>query len=515
MLVRRYPVAAVTAVAALTVSALGWQGRDLPAQLLRVSVFRNGDWFWNPQWFGGHPTLGYSVLLPALGALLGVTLVGVLATTGAVAAFESLVRNRPRATLATSVFAFGMLSNLVVGRLPFGLGAAFALAALATHTRGRTLPIVFAVAASLSSPVAAVFLAIAFAAWAYTNRQYRNGMVLISAALAPAVVTSFLFGTGGTYPYPFTTFLWSFGLCALTALATEDKAVRVGCAMFGAIAFAAFALPTPLGSNVIRMPLFLAAPLVLLADPARTRRVVVCVGAAIPVAGFIQTAQIAEVAAATTVDPSTDRAYYVPLIEYLQAQDEPVRVEIPPTKQHWETAYVAELVPIARGWERQIDRGVNPEFYDPVQPLTADIYRDWLQRTGVTHVALSDALPDPWALTETDIVAAGQPYLKEVWRDAHWRVFAVEGASLVEGPAQLLDLSDTRAALAVTAPGEVVLRVREAPYWNVTSGDACIVPTDDDWLHLHVRRPGTVTLDVRMDVASVVPGNDEAACPAG
>jgi hypothetical protein len=400
-----------------------------------------------------------------------------------------------------------MLSNLVVGRLPFGLGAAFALAALATHTRGRTLPIVFAVAASLSSPVAAVFLAIAFAAWAYTNRQYLAGMVLISAALAPAVVTSFLFGTGGTYPYPFPTFLWSFGLCALTALATEDKAVRAGCAMFGAIAFVAFALPTPLGSNVIRMPLFLAAPLVLLADPARTRRLVMC--AAIPIAGFIQTAQIAEVAAASTVDPSTDRAYYVPLIEYLQRQDAPIRVEIPPTKQHWETAYVAELVPIARGWERQIDRGANPEFYDPAQPLTAARYRDWLHRTGVTHVALSDALPDAWALAETAIVEGGQPYLQEVWHDAHWRVFEVDGASLVDGPAHLEDLTDTRAVLDVTTPGDVVLRVRESPYWVVTSGDACIVPGNDDWLHLHVGHPGPVNLDVRM----ALPGNDGSACP--
>lgn len=509
MLVRRYPVAVATAVAAVTVSALGWRGRDLPAQLLRISVFRHGDWFWNPQWFGGHPTLGYSVLLPALGAVLGVTVVGILVTTGAVAAFESLVRGRPRAALATAVFAFGMLSNLLVGRLPFGLGAAFALAALATHSRGRTLPIVFAIAASLSSPVAAVFLAIAFAAWAHTNRQYRPGMVLITAALAPAVATSFLFGTGGTYPYPFTTFLWSFGLCALTALATEDKAIRAGCAMFGAIAFLAFVLPTPLGSNVIRMPLLLAAPLVLLADPRRTRRLVMA--AAIPIAGFIQTAQIAEVAAASTVDPSTDRAYYVPVIEYLQAQPEPMRVEIPPTKQHWETAYVAELVPIARGWERQIDRRVNPEFYDPAQPLTADRYHDWLLRNGVTHVALSDALPDPWALTETDIVGAGQPYLHEVWHSAHLRVFEVDGASLVEGLARLDDLTDTRATLDVTAPGDVVLRVRESPYWNITSGDACILTSDDGWLHLHTEHSGPVTLDVRMAVR----GNDEGVCPRG
>jgi len=51
---------------------LGWRGSDLPAQIFRIElVRRHGFVLWNNQWFSGHPTLGYSVLVPSLGAVLG------------------------------------------------------------------------------------------------------------------------------------------------------------------------------------------------------------------------------------------------------------------------------------------------------------------------------------------------------------------------------------------------------------------------------------------------------------
>ncbi|MGQ0824387.1 MAG: hypothetical protein ACT4OX_05015 [Actinomycetota bacterium] len=406
-----------TLAASTLVSMLGWRGRDLPAQVLRIAVFRDGDWFWNPQWFAGHATLGYSLLLPALGALLGVTILGIAITTGAVAAFEQLVRDRPRATLATGAFAFAMVSNLVVGRLPFALGAAFALWAIVAHAHGKKVTIPLAICASLSSPLAALFLALAFAAWTIMQREWRNGALLGAAALGPAVTTSVLFGTGGDYPYPTWTFAWSFGLCVVVALVTETPVVRTGALLCGAVCVGAYVLSTPIGSNVYRMPLYLATPLVLLADPARTRRMLL-VGPAI--AFGIQSSQLVEVAA--SIDASTRPEYYAGVVHYLATRPEPVRVEIPATKQHWETAYVAEQVPIARGWERQIDRGLNPEFYDPVHPLDAEAYLRWLARTGVTHVAHSDALLDMSSLAEGALIERGLDYLRPVYTDPHWTV---------------------------------------------------------------------------------------------
>jgi len=153
-------------------------------------------------------------------------------------------------------------------------------------------------------------------------------------------------------------------------------------------------------------------------------------------------------------------------------------------------------VPIARGWERQIDRRVNPEFYDPARPLTADAYRDWLHRNGVTHVALSDALPDPWAWAETDVVRAGQPYLHEVWHDAHWRVYAVAGARpLAGGAARATAVETERVRLTASRPGVVDLRVRFTPYWRIAAGRGCVGQGPGGWTRLRVDRPGPVVLE--------------------
>ena len=46
------------------------------------------------------------------------------------------------------------------------------------------------------------------------------------------------------------------------------------------------------------------------------------------------------------------------------------RVEVPMTVNHWEAADLAKVVPLARGWERQLDQKANPIFYDD-EPLTA------------------------------------------------------------------------------------------------------------------------------------------------
>jgi hypothetical protein len=68
--------------------------------------------------------------------------------------------------------------------------------------------------------------------------------------------------------------------------------------------------------------------------------------------------------AAITVDPSlpsTHRAFYAPLVTWLTHEPGPAaRAEVVPTLDHWEAAYVAATVPLARGWERQLDVADNP-----------------------------------------------------------------------------------------------------------------------------------------------------------
>ena len=123
-------------------------------------------------------------------------------------------------------------------------------------------------------------------------------------------------------------------------------------------------------------------------------------------------------------DASTGAAYYRPLIAALRrAGGPPGRVEIPPLREHGEARFVAPAFPLARGWERQLDTKYAPLFYE--SGLTAARYRAWLDDNAVRWVAVADAPLDGAAKREAALVRGGLPYLREVWRDRHWRLYAV------------------------------------------------------------------------------------------
>lgn len=513
-IVRRWPVTAATLAASLVVLALGWRGVDFPAQILRIERFRDGEFLWNGNWYGGHPTLGYSVLLPAIGALVGVTSLAVLATTGAVAAFETLVRRHPRGTRAAAAFAVGMLANLVVGRLAFALGATFALVALLVLRRSTTAAVALALGAGLSSPLAGVFLAIAVAAWGLHTGRHRGAIAVCAASIGPAAAISWLFGSGGSFPFGAPTLLWTLALCAVVALATDERVVRIGCGLYATACVGAFAITSPLGANVGRLAMLVTAPLVLLADPVRVRRIVL----AVPVVVVWHGLQITQAASAAASDPSVEREYHEGVVAFLRGLPEPVRVEIPFTRHHWETAYVATEIPIARGWERQIDRELNPEFYDEEQPLDAARYEIWLRRNGVTHVALPDVPFDESSEREAQLIRSGLPYLAPVYRDDHWTVFVVRNSTgIVAGPASVIEMDGDHVVLDVTSAGSSMLRVRESPLWYVAEGAACIEPTDEGWLRVSTGVPGRVVLRQRVDVLRVIEGDTDtcAGAPGG
>ena len=70
---------------------------------------------------------------------------------------------------------------------------------------------------------------------------------------------------------------------------------------------------------------------------------------------------------------------------------------------------------------------------------------------------------------------AGTPYLREVWHDAHWRVFAVAGARpLAGGAARATAIESERVRLTASRPGAVDLRVRFTPYWRIATGRGCV-----------------------------------------
>jgi hypothetical protein len=100
---------------------------------------------------------------------------------------------------------------------------------------------------------------------------------------------------------------------------------------------------------------------------------------------------------------------------------------VPLTKAHWESVYLAgqDGISLARGWERQLDTRYAALFYRPA--LSPAAYRAWLTENQVRYIALPDAPLDKAGSLEGTLVARGVPYLRELWRSEHWRLFRVMG----------------------------------------------------------------------------------------
>jgi hypothetical protein len=108
-------------------------------------------------------------------------------------------------------------------------------------------------------------------------------------------------------------------------------------------------------------------------------------------------------------DRSARAAYYRPLIRAVAAQGGPAgRVEVPFTRNHWETVFLARRFALARGWERQLDRRLNPLFYD--KSLTPDVYHRRLRGNAVRYVALADVPIDGAGRAEATLVRSHPPF---------------------------------------------------------------------------------------------------------
>src|SRR4249919_790177 len=89
---------------------------DLAAQLFRTELFAShGFLAWNNYWYGGHYLLGYSVLFPPLGAVVGASAAGGLAAVASTGLFGVLARRHylARAQWATLWFGSGMIAMLL------------------------------------------------------------------------------------------------------------------------------------------------------------------------------------------------------------------------------------------------------------------------------------------------------------------------------------------------------------------------------------------------------------------
>ncbi len=480
---------------------------DLAAQVYRVHLFANhGFALYDANWYGGHLLPAYSVLFPPLGALIGVRLAGALATAAAIVFFDRLARDEfgSGAWRGTLWFAVGAGLNLLSARLTFALGLAVGLGALLAARRGRQVPAVaLAFACPLASPLAGLFLTGAAAAWAVGHRRLAPAW-LVAASLAPLLALQVAFPEGGTFPFTVTelALLLTALVGGIVVLPAEQRVLRVGFAIYALLAIAAFLVPSPLGSNCGRLALIAVGP--LLACALTGRRALVLAAAA-PLLLFWSWAPSAR-DLEDVGGPSASAAYYAPLESFLARHDEPpARVEIPFTKQHWEAVYVARHFMLARGWERQLDRGRNPIFYQGRhRALDPDAYLRWLQAAGVRYVAVPDAQLDESARAEVALISARPPYLEHVWSSTHWAVYAVRDATpLLSGPGRLLSVRPDSFTLDVQRPGRFLVRLHFSPYWQLHKEAGCVMRGRNGWTRLQLTRTGTqqVTTDFGLDRA--------------
>jgi hypothetical protein len=500
----RHPVVAAVLLAAvlhlLWAVFLATDGGDMAAQYAWAEFTgANPGSAYNLSWYGGMHPFSYSVLTPYLMAWWGVRTTAVVAgaLSSAVLARLLMRAGLERPLLPALMGALALSFDTASGRITFSVGVLFALAAtLVVYesaggrlARGSTA-FLLGVMAACSSPVAGLFLLVAGGAAVLTGRR---GDSLALLAGPPLVVgaTSLLFPFYGVQPFS----LGGAALVVATALPValwapgSWRAVRAGAWIYIAGTLLTLVVPSPIGSNVERLSLLFAATVLLatLITLPRGRRRTAVLLAFLFATGWQTVKPVQDLV--STAPAAGWSGYAKPMIaELRRVGADRGRVEAVAARTHWESAGLSPYVNLARGWNRQLDVERNPLFYDG--KLTPATYHAWLREWAVGYVVLSDAVPDDAAVREARIVAAGQPWLRPVWRDAHWHVYAVTDAvPLTSAPSTVVRAGQGELSVRVPSAGSFLVRVTWSPWLGVRGGPACLVP-DGAWTRLRTQGAG-------------------------
>jgi hypothetical protein len=435
---------------------------DLAAATYRSELFaRAGFTTWDTGWYAAHGYWlpSYSLLSPALGALLGVRVLLALSAVTASTLFALIaerVFGTAAARLAAAWFALGFCVGMLSGRVPYDLGFAIGLASILALMSG-VLPaaLALAVLTSVASPVAGAFLGLAGLAYTVADRRRgargqsgpaargevpaRRGAALCAAALIPLLVLGIAYPDGGYEPFAASAFWPALaGVLLIASLLPRGPltrrgwlTLRLGAALYALTLIGAYALRTPVGGNAARLGPLIAAPLLagVLWEKQRAALLVLA-----PVLLYWQLAAPIHDYSSIAGDPSVNASYYAPLLSELhrlqvdrREGEEPTIVEVPMTAAHWESAYLPghDGIELARGWERQLDTRYAAIFYR--KTLSSSVYRAWLKENRVMYVALADARLDQAGRLEGALVAQGLPYLRELWHSQHWRLYQFMG----------------------------------------------------------------------------------------
>lgn len=519
---------------------------DLAAQFYRTWLYSHfGMLVWDNNWYGGHPVPGYSLLYPPLSSLLGVRLLGVLTVLASTVIFSRIVAilYGRRSTLGSVFFAVAAASDLWIGRITFALGVTFALASMlamiGSQRRSRVaLSCLLGALSAVASPVAGLMLALAFGTEIVAKRRLRPGAIVIVVVLVVLLPLELFFPEGGFEPYAFNSFAASSAVALgfLYALPRRERTLRIGGVLFLLVNLLAL-LPTPMGSNIVRYAVLLAGPLLVCAllrgggsdapalgcrsdepthrsegllaslSPLRLaeRRplpavALVLVGIAFWVlwGPITQTQEVLK-------DPSTKASFYLPVRRFLKEHvgGRPVRIEVPFTRSHWESALLAPYVSLARGWERQLDKRYDEAI--EADPLAPSVYHAWLAHDGVSYVALPDVPLDGSSIGEAALIRHGAPFLQHLYSGGGWQIYRVlRSRPLAEGPGTLLKLGHEGFTLAASSAGSFLVRVHYTHYWSVVAGSATIAQGRGGWTEVRTKHRGRIEVQARFSLGAAL-----------
>jgi hypothetical protein len=465
---------AVATVLACAYLAAPLMGGDLSAQLAHADFARSHPL--TPvdlRWFGGTLPFGYSLWVPALMALLGGRVVGavsaVAATFIAVNLFQRVGARRP--TLGGIAAAICQASNLAEGRVAFAAGMACGLGALlavtGTTAKRRTITAIWAILAGAANPVAALLLWLC-AAVAVLRRRFGDAAVLLVSSALPVAIISGAFADGGRQVFNPVDALRAALVSVLVAVVVPGRyrAVRLGAGLGVVMVVSAYVLPTPVGGNAMRLTLLFAVPLVAALVECRPALTALTIAVAVLVQTPVTFGTVTGAGA-----PATHASYYSGLIRAIHAQG-PVtgRLEIPELTGHWEAAYAARKVPLARGWLRQVDTELNDDVFYRHLPTPAT-YRSFLDDNAVEYVAVPDARLTFYGRREAALIRTELPYLSDVWHDRHWTLYAVDNpVPIVESPGALIGYTADKITFTAPYGSTVKINIRWFA-WLTVNGD--------------------------------------------
>jgi hypothetical protein len=523
----------------LWIKFLAGTGGDLAAQDAWTNfVVAHPTSAYDFAWYGGMHPASYSLISPYVMGLLGVRVTMLVVGTISTALVTFMLGRLPAVThpsWAGVYAAIALTGNAISGRVTFGLGIVFGLAAVVVvfawppsmnpgarvrWVRGA-LAFLFAALATASSPVAGLFLGLVAAALWLRGRR----AAALALGLAPVVViaaTALVFPFFGVQPFSWQTALLPLVLAGAgwALLPRAWRLARICCAVYAAAVLLVWLVPTPIGTNVSRMSLLFGGVALVAAASGRWWTSTAAqrfgrpagrllLGLAILTATgwqvFIAGQDIRGSASAATLD-----GHVQALVAQLDARGADLgRVEVVPSTNHREASALAPYVNLARGWNRQADVARNPIFYRTEQPFTAHQYERWLRSWGVRFVVLPESTADYAGLREAELVRAGLPYLRRIWSDKIWTLYEVtQPASMAAAPATLVGWNAAGLTVNVPTSGSTVLRIAWSPWLSIVDENGRRVPDKElagsclsqlpatkarriPWVVLHVAQPGT------------------------